>query len=87
MSKKMTKGAPGQLVHQWLPIKGGVVANLFARLKHFRKQITCKHTHTFTFCLDGASWVSSGVQKGRHSGLRLRGCYLCSQVWVEDWQA
>ena len=80
---------PGKtyMARHWLPVKRGRLANLLARLRLFWKQMNCPHTHTMTYLLDGAYWESSEIRKGHHDGLRLRGCYLCGQVWIEDWKA
>ena len=51
------------------------------------KQLRCKHTHTFTSPIEGARWYSDGAYKGHHNTLRLRGCYVCGYVTVEDFGA
>ena len=51
------------------------------------KQLRCKHTHTFTAPIQEATWFSSGRRKGGHNTLRLRGCYVCGYVTVEDFGA
>jgi hypothetical protein len=70
-----------------LPVEASVFRNLRVRARQLWKQLNCKHTHTFKYYLEGAMWESGTVLKGKHKGLKLTGCYLCGQVWVEDWMA
>lgn len=60
-------------------------------LRNIRKvirQLRCSHTHTFTHYLpNDTPWCYKGEFKGKHSGLAIRGCYLCGKVWCLDWQA
>jgi hypothetical protein len=70
-----------------LPIEGNLLRNLRVRARQLWKQLNCPHTHTFVFDLEGSHWYSCETIKGKHKGLRLVGCYLCGQVWVEDWMA
>lgn len=70
-----------------LPVKAGVLQNLRVQVRQLWKQLRCRHTHTFEFYLNDAIWSSCGDRKWKHPGLKLTGCYLCGQVWVEDWMA
>jgi len=70
-----------------MPIEAGLWANIFYRLRKLWRELRCKHTHTFTAGIDKATWFSSGKLMGSHTQLRLRGCYLCGQLRVEDFGA
>jgi len=70
-----------------LPVEANVFRNLRVRARQLWKQLNCPHTHTFNYYMNGTKWMSCGVLKGEHVGLKLTGCYLCGQVWVEDWMA
>jgi hypothetical protein len=67
-----------------LPVKAGLWPNLLARLRRLRRELMCKHTHTFRLDLKDARWYSSGEVKCYHHSLALEGCYLCGQCWVRD---
>jgi len=59
-------------------------------LKRLWRRLWCKHTHTFTFHLDGARRIYGDPTGSRHcktSGLLLRGCYICGHVEVTDYRA
>ena len=70
-----------------LPVEASLYRNFRHRLRRLWRQLNCEHTHTFDFHMDEVYWNSCGNRKGKHPGLKLTGCYLCGQVWVEDWMA
>jgi hypothetical protein len=70
-----------------LPINASLWSNLLYRLRRMWVELNCKHTHTFTSCLENASWFASLDARGNHKQLRLVGCYLCGRIWVEDYGA
>lgn len=70
-----------------LPIKAGLLTSLRYWVRQWWRRLRCPHTHTFVAPIESVAWYSSGEKMGRHSGLLLRGCYLCGMVEVYDHQA
>lgn len=63
---------------------------IYRRLRRFIKQLTCDHSHTFSYALEGATRVYGdphGARQCRTSGLLLEGCYICGHVEVQDSRA
>jgi len=58
---------------------------LYKNLRQFKRQLLCKHTHTFRQDLPEADWLSHGELKGRHGQIVLEGCYICGKVTVRDY--
>jgi hypothetical protein len=75
-------------MHSGLPVEAGIAKNIGYRLRRLWWELRCEHTHTFVWLLPAdAQWESEGKRMGPHKTLRLRGCYLCGRIWVEDWGA
>ena len=70
------------------------VRNLESRLEYalshlvVLKKPECRHTHTFSYSLDGAKRIygdTHGVPSDNRAGLVLEGCYICGEVQVRDY--
>ena len=64
--------------------------SMWRKIKLWYKRRNCKHTHTFTYSLDGATreyGVPHGSRTCKTPGLELKGCYICGKVYVNDYRA